>query len=363
MSRALPAALVSLAAVLVLAGSCGAMTLMVGGAGSAPTGGGLCAPPPGASAPVAVPAGAPPAGVGSFSAEQVSNAAEIVAAARELGLDERAQAIGVMTAIGESGLRNLDRGDAVGPDSRGLFQQRANGAWGSYSDRMTPRTAATSFFRALQRVPGWESLAPTLAAHRTQRNADPYHYERHWPAAVELVAAVHGDPTLAARLPAAGALPCAPGAGSGGGGGLFTGAALLAETCSVRPDPSTGRGCVTPRTAQLYQQLAARGWSTSCWDAHAWNPTSDHPQGKACDVFPGRGGRMPSAAEKARGDALAADLVASAEQAGISYVIWYGRIWSASRGGDGWRPYGGGGVYDPGDVTGGHFDHLHVSVR
>ena len=29
----------------------------------------------------------------------------------------------------------------------------------------------------------------------------------------------------------------------------------------------------------------------------------------------------------------------------------------------GWRPYNGGGMHDPGNVTGGHFDHLHVTVK
>ena len=30
---------------------------------------------------------------------------------------------------------------------------------------------------------------------------------------------------------------------------------------------------------------------------------------------------------------------------------------------EGWRDYNGGGMHDPGDVTGGHYDHLHVTVR
>jgi len=70
--------------------------------------------------------------VDGWSPEQVANAAAIIAAARTKnvhpgypnGLPIRGQAIGVMTAIGESGLRVLDHGDAAGPDSRGLFQQR-----------------------------------------------------------------------------------------------------------------------------------------------------------------------------------------------------------------------------------------------
>lgn len=142
--------------------------------------------------PAALPAG-PVAGWGP---EQLANAAAIVNAGADLGLDTCAQVIGVMTAMGESSLRVLDRGDAAGPDSRGLFQQRDNGAWGSYADRMDPTTSATNFFRALQEVPGWRSLEPTIAAHRTQRNADPYHYERWWDDAVEVVSALAGRPVL-----------------------------------------------------------------------------------------------------------------------------------------------------------------------
>lgn len=29
----------------------------------------------------------------------------------------------------------------------------------------------------------------------------------------------------------------------------------------------------------------------------------------------------------------------------------------------GWRPYNGGGMHDPADVTGGHYDHLHITVK
>ena len=143
-------------------------------------------------------AGLPVGEVAGYGAEQLGNAAAIVNAGGALGVPARAQLIAVMTAMGESGLRVLDYGDGVGPDSRGLFQQRDNGAWGSYADRMDPTTSATNFYRALLAVEGWVSLAPTLAAHKTQRNADPYHYERYWPAALEVVAALAGtttDPT------------------------------------------------------------------------------------------------------------------------------------------------------------------------
>ncbi|MBM7807491.1 hypothetical protein JOD57_003328 [Geodermatophilus bullaregiensis] len=142
------------------------------------------------------PATVPGGPVAGYAGEQLANAAAIVNAGEALGLDTCAQTLGVMTAMGESSLRVLDRGDAVGPDSRGLFQQRANGAWGSYADRMDPTTSATNFFRALQEVPDWRSLPPTIAAHRTQRNADPDHYARYWDAAVEVVGALAGRPVL-----------------------------------------------------------------------------------------------------------------------------------------------------------------------
>lgn len=362
------------AGLVVAVGGCTATVLMVGGAGISqaasctPAGPAASASTDAAGGTAAIPATVTNSGVGSstlpasigpYSGEQIVNAGQIILAAQDLGIDVRGQTIGVMTAIGESTLVNIDRGDAVGPDSRGLFQQRDNGSWGSYADRMTPRTAATSFFRGLQQVPGWEAMAPTLAAHTVQRNADPYHYAPFWADAVLIVGTLSGDPDLASKLPATAALACPPGQA-----GTFTGpgGSFPPEACSVQPDPTTGRGCLTPRMLAIASQLQAQSRAISCWDAHAWNPTSDHPTGRGCDVFPGKGGALPTAEQKAAGDALAAALQVSAPQTGISYLIWYGQQWSVARADEGWRPYNGGGVYDPGDVTGGHYDHIHISV-
>jgi hypothetical protein len=71
---------------------------------------------------------------------------------------------------------------------------------------------------------------------------------------------------------------------------------------------------------------------------------------------------VPGADDKARGDALVAELQAGARNEGIHYLIWYGRIWDVEQAEDGWLPYLGGGVYDPTDATGGHYDHIHISV-
>jgi hypothetical protein len=146
-------------------------------------------PPKKCAATIADPASAAqlPA-VDGYSGDQLVNAARIVNAGAAMGVDSRAQTIAVMTAMGESSLKNIDYGDTVGPDSRGLFQQRDS--WGTYADRMTPAKAAGFFYERLVKVPGWDTLAPTAAAHAVQRNADPNHYTTYLPAAQAVVAAL-----------------------------------------------------------------------------------------------------------------------------------------------------------------------------
>jgi surface antigen len=128
--------------------------------------------------------------VDGYSAEQLKNAAAIMNAGKTMSLSAKGQTISVMVALGESGLKVLDYGDGAGPDSRGLFQQRDNGAWGSYADRMDPAISAGNFIKALQGLAGWELLEPTLAASKVQRNANPHHYQKYWPEAVKLVQAL-----------------------------------------------------------------------------------------------------------------------------------------------------------------------------
>ena len=128
--------------------------------------------------------------VGAYGPEQLANAAAIINAGKAQGLSTRDQTIGVMTAMGESSLRVVDHGDVAGPDSRGLFQQRANGAWGSLADRMSPTTSATSFFTALARVGDRDAMTPTAVAHAVQRNADPAYSTTYWDSAVAVVSAL-----------------------------------------------------------------------------------------------------------------------------------------------------------------------------
>lgn len=141
--------------------------------------------------------------VAGYGLEELSHACSILAAGRDLGLGERDQTIAVMTAMGESSLRNIDYGDwetsgVTNPDgtrttSIGLFQQQDN--WGSREERLDPYTSATLFFHAMtRRVPERAELEPTLVAHRTQVNDDPSHYARFWDSAVRVVAALNGAP-------------------------------------------------------------------------------------------------------------------------------------------------------------------------
>lgn len=147
---------------------------------------------PGPSGPAAdiAPAAATSEPIGRWNAEQVHNAAIIAEVGKRMQIPERGRAIAIMTAMGESSLTVIDRGDAAGPDSRGLFQQRDS--WGPYADRMNPAKSAALFYRALQKVNGWQDLEPTMAAHRVQRNADPFHYAKFWDDAVQVYAVVSG---------------------------------------------------------------------------------------------------------------------------------------------------------------------------
>lgn len=140
----------------------------------------------------------PAAGVAGWRGEQLENAATIMQTATSLGFSRDGQILGVMTAMGESSLRNIEYGDAetrgfTNPDgtrttSIGLFQQQD--WWGSVEERMDPATAATLFYERLARVPDWPSLDRSLAIHRVQVNVDSTYYTRYAEDAVTVVDAL-----------------------------------------------------------------------------------------------------------------------------------------------------------------------------
>jgi hypothetical protein len=152
----LPVAMFIGAAVLV-----GMLVNVVFGGGSAASASGACIPQVGLVEEVR-------AEVPKWDAMQLTNAAAIMQAASQQGLTRAAQVLGVQTAIQESTLRVLDHGDEVGPDSRGLFQQRDS--WGPLEVRMDPLLSSLLFFGALEKIEGWETMPPEEAIHRVQVN-------------------------------------------------------------------------------------------------------------------------------------------------------------------------------------------------
>lgn len=140
--------------------------------------------------------------ISGFTGDQLVNAAAIMNAATAAGMSQQAQIVGVMTAIGESGLRNLTYGDDIygvtNPDgtpttSLGLFQQQQS--WGSAAARLDPSRSAALFFSRLAQHPGWEKLTPTVAAHQVQVNADPNFYTPFVGPASKIVATLTANST------------------------------------------------------------------------------------------------------------------------------------------------------------------------
>lgn len=129
-------------------------------------------------------------------------------------------------------------------------------------------------------------------------------------------------------------------------------------------DDPTSNGQITARTLHLYQQTRAAFPDTSwaCWSPRP-GTTSEHPLGRACDVTFGNPiGQRPTPAQLEAGWQVTNWMKQHAQVLGVEYLIWQGKIWSLARDSEGWRPYDGGGMHDPADVTGGHYDHLHVTV-
>ncbi|MFJ3481690.1 NlpC/P60 family protein [Streptomyces microflavus] len=123
--------------------------------------------------------------------KQIANAEIIDGVAEKEGLSGRATLIGLMTALQESTLLNLDYGHA---DSIGLFQQRPSQGWGTKEQIMNPKYSATMFFmgdkdgspRGLTDVKGWESMDMGAAAQKVQVSAHPDLYAGQEDAAREI---------------------------------------------------------------------------------------------------------------------------------------------------------------------------------
>ena len=129
-------------------------------------------------------------------------------------------------------------------------------------------------------------------------------------------------------------------------------------------DDPTSDGQITARLLHLHDQTLGRYPQTSwaCWSPRP-GQSSEHPLGRACDIAFGNAiGQYPTPSQLEAGWEVTNWMKDNAEALGVEYLIWQGQIWSLSRDDEGWRDYGGGGMHDPDNVTGGHFDHLHVTV-
>lgn len=177
-----PVSLVALPISMVLAMGAG----VYGGAG------GAC----GGSAPT-VSAGLTIDGYGST---QLRIAATIISVGQQMSVPSRGQAIALMVGMGESGLRNLDHGDAVDNTTIGVFQQGAS--YGNRAQRMDPPTAARAFYTRMLGVPNWQTAPPTRVAHAVQINRDPNHYTRFWSPAEHVLAALTRSNQGSCSIPA-----------------------------------------------------------------------------------------------------------------------------------------------------------------
>lgn len=117
-----------------------------------------------------------------FSAAQMKNAAIIASVGSSMGMSNRDIMIGIMTAIAESGLVNVNYGDR---DSLGLFQQRPSMGWGTPAQLTDPEYAARAFFGPLRAHGERNDETPWLAAQHIQRSAfaDGSNYRVWWDAA------------------------------------------------------------------------------------------------------------------------------------------------------------------------------------
>ncbi|WP_239146025.1 hypothetical protein [Actinoplanes couchii] len=322
-----------LTGVLVLTAVAGTALLSGGGAG--------CVVPLASAA-----SGSERAGVSGWDSDQLANARTIIAVGTQRGVPARGWVIALATAMQESGLRNLTGGDR---DSVGLFQQRPSQGWGTPAQLHDPAYAAGKFYDRLATVAGWQGMPLTEAAQAVQRSAYPDAYAKWEDDAVAIVQQ---------QSPASGStLGCLPAMiGDAEPAPRNTDGSWPEESCVIRPDPTTGTGCVTPRLLHLVQQATAAGFpKPSCYrvDDHG-----EHPQGRACDWMMTAGGEA-SGTQKLRGDTMAAWTVANADRLAIRYVIWFRMIWTDD--GRGWHAY-----HNPvggDDPSGWHTNHVHISIH
>ncbi|AXI85334.1 hypothetical protein SAM9427_04955 [Streptomyces sp. ETH9427] len=209
-------------------------------------------------------------------AEQVPNAATIVAAGLSLDVPKKGQIIALATAMQESRLRNLGYGDR---DSLGLFQQRPSQGWGSAQQIRDPTYASEQFYKHLLKVDGWQQMTVTQAAQAVQKSGLPDAYAQWENLATALQAAIvktfpgAGDATddkdaNQGEKPSPSTTGCAPGQDGSGFGRIPEGSVPKGYSIPKDADPKARKAIewAMHQLGTLYQ------WGGSCTNAHGPDP-------------------------------------------------------------------------------------------
>ncbi|WP_433516739.1 coiled-coil domain-containing protein [Nonomuraea sp. CA-143628] len=123
---------------------------------------------------------------------------------------------------------------------------------------------------------------------------------------------------------------------------------------SWAPELPSGTDNITARMRVirgLIQKDFALPYEVGCFRSDGGG--GEHPLGRACDFMMSTGGSMPSAANQALGDRVAAWALENKDKLGVKYVIWKQRI----NQGSGWSS-----MSDRGSITQNHLDHVHISM-
>ncbi|WP_232544272.1 hypothetical protein [Streptomyces buecherae] len=293
--------------------------------------------------------------------EQSRHAATIAAVAASRGLPDRAVTIALATAMQESGLHNIRRGDR---DSLGLFQQRPSQGWGTTRQILDPVYASGKFFDDLVKVPGYSRLPLTVAAQRVQFSGFPQAYAKHEAKARLLTASLTGHLAASFRCPA---LPDdgEPGdprrlralvarefgpvvGGSGGGDEARRGGNAATELGGIgEPDTGAAReetadGGASPTPAE--GAAGPPGPST--------RPGTDERDAGGSEVRVPVRATAPGGDPRQRGWELAHWALAHAGELRVARISFDGREWSASASEKGWRTVSRKGAHSGDSVAG-----------
>ena len=170
-----------------------------GGAIAAAAGRGAAA---GTECKLAVPADSgTPSDETGYDTEQIDIIKQIVGVGKGGSIPEKGWIIALMVAMQESGIRNLDHGDA---DSLGLMQQRPSTGWGTPAQLQNPQYAIQAFYfgvngngnPGLMHLENWDRMIPTVAAQLVQRSAYPDAYAKHQSEATRLIEKYKSAPSI-----------------------------------------------------------------------------------------------------------------------------------------------------------------------